>query len=178
MSIFFVDVEADGPVPGLYSMTELGVIRFDYGNLENAPTFYAKLRPLPGASYNQSALDVTHSTREGTLQYPPYEEGMVAFAKWVAEHNRGSRPLFMSDNNGFDFAYVNYYFHLVKVENPFGWSSRNLADLYKGLTKDVRANFRHLRRTRHTHHPVDDARGNAEAYETMITRYGLAKPST
>ncbi len=28
-------------------------------------------------------------------------------------------------------------------------------------------NFKHLRRTRHTHNPVDDARGNAEALLTM-----------
>jgi hypothetical protein len=35
------------------------------------------------------------------------------------------------------------------------------------LQKDVFVNFKHLRRTRHTHHPVDDARGNAEALLAM-----------
>ena len=35
--------------------------------------------------------------------------------------------------------------------------------VHKGLVKDTFQNFKHLRRTRHTHHPVDDARGNAEA---------------
>jgi hypothetical protein len=28
-------------------------------------------------------------------------------------------------------------------------------------------NFKHLRKTKHTHHPVDDARGNAEALLQM-----------
>ena len=28
-------------------------------------------------------------------------------------------------------------------------------------------NFKHLRKTRHTHNPVDDARGNAEALLVM-----------
>ena len=28
-------------------------------------------------------------------------------------------------------------------------------------------NFMHLRKTRHTHHPVDDAKGNAEAMLVM-----------
>jgi hypothetical protein len=35
--------------------------------------------------------------------------------------------------------------------------------LYKGLVKDTFANFKHLRKTQHTHNPVDDAIGNAEA---------------
>jgi hypothetical protein len=33
--------------------------------------------------------------------------------------------------------------------------------------KDMFQNFKHLRRAAHTHHPVDDARGNAEARLTM-----------
>jgi len=31
------------------------------------------------------------------------------------------------------------------------------------LVQDTTKNFKHLRKTEHTHHPVDDARGNAEA---------------
>mgnify|MGYP001824723581 FL=1 len=34
-------------------------------------------------------------------------------------------------------------------------------------------NFKHLRRARHTHHPVDDAKGNAEALLTMKEEMGL-----
>ncbi len=29
-------------------------------------------------------------------------------------------------------------------------------------------NFKHLRKSRHTHQPVDDARGNAEALLAMV----------
>jgi hypothetical protein len=35
------------------------------------------------------------------------------------------------------------------------------------MQKDVFCNFKHLRKTAHTHHPVDDARGNAEAMLQM-----------
>ena len=38
---------------------------------------------------------------------------------------------------------------------------------YKGFVKDTFKNFKHLRKTKHTHHPVDDARGNAEALLAM-----------
>lgn len=34
-------------------------------------------------------------------------------------------------------------------------------------------NFKHLRKTKHTHHPVDDARGNAETLLQMKEEYGL-----
>ena len=34
-------------------------------------------------------------------------------------------------------------------------------------------NFKNLRRTRHTHHPVDDARGNAEALLHLRETMGL-----
>jgi hypothetical protein len=71
--------------------------------------------------------------------------------------------MFISDNNGFDWMFVCWYFHHFTGKNPFGHSSQNLGSLYKGLVKDAFASFKQLRRTKHTHDPVDDARGNAEA---------------
>ena len=41
------------------------------------------------------------------------------------------------------------------------------------VTKDTFTNFKHLRRTAHTHHPVDDAKGNAEALLHMKEVMGL-----
>jgi hypothetical protein len=41
------------------------------------------------------------------------------------------------------------------------------------LVKDASANFKHLRKTRHTHNPVDDAIGNAEALLHMKEAMGL-----
>ena len=51
--------------------------------------------------------------------------------------------------------------------NPFGHNSSNLGSLYKSFVEDVFTNFKHLRKTQHTHNPVDDARGNAEALLQM-----------
>ena len=77
-------------------------------------------------------------------------------------------------NNGFDWQFINWYFHHFLLDNPFGFSSTNLDSLYKGLVRDTRKNFKHLRRTAHTHDPVEDARGNAEAFMTPIDEYGLS----
>lgn len=45
--------------------------------------------------------------------------------------------------------------------------SQNLGSLYKGRVKDTFQTFKHLRRTRHTHHPIDDPKGNANALLAM-----------
>jgi hypothetical protein len=90
----------------------------------------------------------------------------------IPGHSKG-RPLFISDNNGFDRQFINEYFHHFTGSNPFGFSSTNLGSLYKGLVKDTFQNFKHLRTTPHTHHPVDDTRGNAEALLAMVQNHGL-----
>ena len=81
--------------------------------------------------------------------------------------------MFISDNNGFDWQFINWYFHRFLAHNPFGFSSTNLGSLYKGLVKDTSQNFKHLRKTKHTHKPVDDAMGNAEALLHMNSVMGL-----
>jgi hypothetical protein len=58
-------------------------------------------------------------------------------------------------------------------KNPFGFSSQNLGSLYKGIVKDTSQNFKHLRKTKYTHHPVDDAKGNAEALLRLKNEFGL-----
>ena len=100
------------------------------------------------------------------------DEAEEQFADWVAEVG-GGRPMFISDNNGFDWQFINWYFHHFLGNNPFGHSSTNLGSLYKGVVKDMFSSFKHLRKTEHTHHPVDDARGNAEALLQIKEEYGL-----
>ncbi|PRQ03085.1 hypothetical protein ENSA5_18040 [Enhygromyxa salina] len=168
MTWVMVDVEADGPIPGDYSMVCLGAVIVEPG-LER--TFYARLRPI-SAQWVPEALAVSGFTREQTLAFPEPEPGMRAFAEWLRAESKG-QPRFVSDNNGFDWSFVNWYFHHFMGDNPFGFSSTNLGSLYKGMVKSVFENFKHLRKTRHTHHPVDDARGNAEAMLDMGERLGL-----
>lgn len=91
---------------------------------------------------------------------------MQQFVDWIREYG-GRRPIFISDSNGFDWSFINDYFHRHLEGNPFGFSSQYLGSLSKGLVKDTFRSFKHPRRTRHTHDPVDDARGNAEALLQM-----------
>lgn len=163
-----VDVESDGPIPGDYSMICFGAIVVRDGL---ADTFYGRLRPI-SERWVPEALAVSGFTREETQAFDDPANVMRDFGEWVAAKSRG-RPVFVSDNNGYDWQFVNWYFHHFIGANPFGFSSLNLGSLYKGAVRDVFRTFKHLRRTRHTHHPVDDARGNAEAMLEFCRELGV-----
>jgi hypothetical protein len=171
MSYIMVDIEADGPAPGDYSMVSFGAVVVEPSL---SKTFYGKLRPV-SEKWDPVALKVSGFSREETLAFESPEAVMEKFGGWIAECSKG-RPIFVSDNNGFDWQFINWYFHHFLGRNPFGFSSMNLGSFYKGLVRDTLKNFKHLRKTRHTHHPVDDAKGNAEALLAMAGEFGLTMP--
>jgi hypothetical protein len=168
MSYVMVDVEADGPIPGDFSMISFGAIVVE-PTLDR--TFYGKLRPI-SQQWIPEALAVSGFSREETMNFEDPKTVMERFALWLKESSKG-QPMFIADNNGFDWQFVNWYFHHFAGKNPFGHSSTNLGSLYKGLVRDTSKNFKHLRKTVHTHHPVDDAKGNAEAFLHMKQEMGL-----
>jgi hypothetical protein len=169
MSIIVVDVEADGPCPGLYSMVSVGAVVLNNFKIEDSK-FFAQFEPISG-KYVPEALAVSGYTRAETLQFPPAHMGMEAFNDWIKSFSHLGRPMFFSDNNGFDWQFVNYYFHAFLGHNPFGFSSTNIGSLYKGMACDLKANFKKLRMTKHDHNPVNDATGNAEALMSILRRF-------
>lgn len=168
MSFIMVDIEADGPIPGDYSMICFGAVVVE-PSLEK--TFYGELQPISD-KWIPDALAVSGFNRDETLQFGDPRTVMASFADWIGAESNG-RPLFIADNNGFDWQFINWYFHHFLGDNPFGHSSTNLGSLYKGVVKDMFSSFKHLRKTKHTHHPVDDALGNAEALLRIKDELGL-----
>ena len=167
MPYIMVDVEADGPIPGDFSLISFGAVIVE-PQLDR--TFYGQLRPISDA-FVPEALAVSGFTREECLAFDDPKMVMEQFDAWLQANCKG-RMMFVSDNNGFDWQFVNWYFHHFLGNNPFGFSSTNLGSLYKGMQKDTFVNFKHLRQTKHTHHPVDDARGNAEAVRWILEQMG------
>ena len=161
MKSFIIDVEANGPCPGLYSMVSFGAVLVDG---KNQVTFKGEVKPITEL-YDQGAYDAIGVTYAEHLTYDDPEKIMLAFNKWVKNTAGNDRATMWSDNNGFDWQYVNYYFHKYVGSNPFGFSSRRIGDLYSGYVKDIGAasKWKNLRTTKHTHDPLDDATGNAEA---------------
>lgn len=175
MSIFMIDVESDGSIPGPddFSMVCFGAVLVDR-NFTFKDTFYGETAPISN-NWNPEALAISGFTREQHETFEDPETTMTAFKEWVLTKNERRRPIFMADNNGYDYLFMHWYFEhfLGEKEDPFGWSSRNLNDLYHGLTGDLWSSFKHLRKTRHDHNPVNDAMGNAEALRYMVQKMGL-----
>ena len=160
-----VDVESDGPCPGLHSMICFGAVIVEPGFQR---TFYAELKPI-SEIYVPEALAISGFSREQCMKFPDPRDAMQNFEIWLQDNIDG-RPQFWSDNNSYDMGFMNYYFWQQLNRNPFGWSSANIGSFYKGLNKDLYSTFKHLRDTKHTHNPVDDAKGNAEALLKMFER--------
>jgi hypothetical protein len=171
MSLIVVDVEADGPVPPLYSMVSFGAVVVE-PSLQHA--FKGEVRPISDR-FLPEALAISGVSREAHLRFEEPGPTMERFAAWIREVSKG-RPVFCSDNLAFDWQFINYYFHAYLGQNPFGWSGRRIGDLYCGMVKDGYASWKHLRRTPHDHDPVNDARGNAEVLLQLIG-LGLKLPA-
>jgi hypothetical protein len=118
-------VEADGPIPGDYSMLSIGAIIVEPGLTK---TFYGDLRPI-SEKWVPESLQVCGFSREQTLQFAEPQGVMESFGAWIAAE-AGGRLFFISDNNGFDWQFVNWYFHHFCGHNPFGYSSLHLGSLY------------------------------------------------
>lgn len=162
-------MESDGPIPPVFSMVCFGVVKLDE-KLDH--TFYGQTQPI-SSHFNPEALAISGLTREQHLSFDDPKKVMIDFRDWVKQTNSNGRPIFVSDNPAYDWQFINYYFHFYLNENPFGFSARRIGDLYCGLTKNMHGQWKHLRKTSHTHHPVDDAKGNAEALLYMIDHMGL-----
>lgn len=167
-----VDIESDGPIPGDYSMVSFGAVIVDE-KLDK--TFYSEALAPISKKYDEKALAISGHKRDYLELYGlDPKNRLLAFEEWV-QKSITKKPVFISDNNGFDWSFINWYFHHFLGRNPFGYSSQNLNSLYKGLQRDYYASFKHLRKTRHTHHPVDDALGNAEALWVMLQEFPKRK---
>ena len=173
--LFSIDVESDGPCPGLYSMISFGVVMVD---MDLNKTFHGKVRPLPGAQRDEAAANISGISLVEHMSYPDAADVFVEFDKWLTKHNRDGKPVMVSDNPAFDWQFMNYYAHMTLGKNPLGFSARRIGDFYAGLRKDFFAAsaWKKSRKTAHDHNPVNDAMGNAEALLQMSKTYGIKLP--
>ena len=168
MSWISIDIETDGLYPPDYSMLSIGAVIVEEGF---SKTFYRELKPISN-NYSATALAICSFTREQTLNFPQPQQVMQEFKDWIESSSIG-KPYFISDNNGFDWQFINYYFHKYTDSNPFGYNSTNLRSVYQGIKCDFKENIKHLRVTKHTHNALDDAIGNAEVLLYLSRECGL-----
>jgi hypothetical protein len=187
------DVEADGPIPGPYSMLSFGLCvagRFD-GELFTvadpaADTFYAELRPIAEDVVPEalavSGLDRERLQREGE----PPAEAMDRAAAWVASVAGDHRPVLVGYPLVYDWLFLHWYFErFARAGSPFGHSSGvDMTTMYvvKAGVVMSRATKRqmpsHLLSARaHPHHALDDAIEQADLFAHLFTWHGPRGPA-
>jgi len=158
---FSVDIEADGAIPGPYSMTEFGIVVID-GKFNR--TFHGQMSPISDR-WDPNALAISGRTRDEVLSWRDPAEVMTEAVDWVRRMTpKNDKSVFWSDNNGFDFMFWHWYAINFCGEDPFGYSSVNLKNMMQGQLRrfNVKDDIKACKKTPHDHNPVNDAKGNAE----------------
>ena len=137
ITYFCIDIEASGPVPGLYNMVSLGAVPVVRERGRWAPTdddLYLLFKPM-NDGFDRDAMAIHGIPREEMEQHGEEpRECMRKLREWTLAHcdPPRARPVFVGHNAVFDWAYVNYYFFSTGEENPFGWKAIDTKALAMG----------------------------------------------
>ncbi|MFJ1809260.1 MULTISPECIES: exonuclease [unclassified Streptomyces] len=178
-----VDIEADGPIPGPYSLLSLGAAvagRQDVDGFTAADptrqTFYRELRPI-SAEFDPEALAVSGLDRK-RLAEEGLEPGpaLARFTDWVREVSGDAQPVMCGYPASYDWTFLYWYLIRFTGESPFGHSGcLDMKTLYAtkaGLPlravakRTMPAHL--LSRRPHTHHALDDAVEQAELLANLM----------
>jgi hypothetical protein len=182
---FSADVEADGPVPGQYSMLSFGLAvaaTFDGESFvacdPTAATHYAELQPISDA-YDEAALAVSGLDRQALQRDGlPATDAMTGAAVWVRDQAGGHRPVFVGFPAAYDWMFVYWYFAKFSATgSPFEFSAcLDMKTMYQQKAGVVTARAglddlpAPLRSDRpHTHHALDDAISQADIFVRLFT---------
>lgn len=177
------DIEADGPVPGLFSMLSFGLAvaaTFDGSRfVERDPsdaTFYTELKPITD-DFDPKATAVSGLDREALLRSGnDPASAMRKAAEWIAGQAGGARPVLVGYPVVFDWMFLHWYFVRFNGESPFGFSgAMDMKTMYQQkanvpLDEAGRTDLpAELASTRpHTHNALDDAIEQAEIFNRLF----------
>lgn len=164
----FVDCEASGPCIGCGDLIQFAAIS-ESNEYFVSEKLYPKFDQFDNGAYNAIGI-----TREIHLSYTgEYATEAKRFYDWLMKYD--GRHTFWSDNPAFDWQWINYLFHSNKLANPFGFSARRIGDFYAGLERNIRKanDWKKFRVTKHTHDPLDDAKGNLEAFKHIRKTFNV-----
>jgi hypothetical protein len=157
------DVEADGPIPGPYSMISLGMSVVGQPDL----VFYTEIKPISD-DFIPDALAVSGLDRERLIREAPEAEVAMRQAyDWVTGLKETGYPVFLAAPAVWDGMFVHWYFMRFVGQSPFGptGSGIDLRSYWMGVTgqgwvksrKDHITNTMGLHDLEHTHHAGEDA---------------------
>jgi DNA polymerase III epsilon subunit-like protein len=172
-----VDVEAGGPVPGLYPLLAIGACPVETSD----DRFYAELRPV-GERVDPAAVAIgwPAAPAEETIarlehEGEPPEQAFPRFATWLADRQEGRRLVYVAVNAAFDWAFTHYWFARLQIDDPFGYAPLDIKSYWAGRAgvplsqtgKSRLPAFLSQGLGEHTHRADEDAARQAEIFKRM-----------
>lgn len=170
MTNIIVDCESSGPCPSFGDLINFAAIT------ESGDTFVSTTHPPLVEHYDEGAYKALKISRAIHESYTgDIKETFITFRNWVMDRVKDTRPILWSDNVAYDWQWINWGFHNLGYGNPFGHSARNISDLYAGANGNIkdRSSWKRWRKTKHTHDPLDDVKGNLEAFLAIREKFEL-----
>lgn len=183
------DIEADGPIPGRYSMLAFGLAvaaTFDGSTFKarepSAATFYRELKPITN-DFDLTALQVAALDREALAREGAEPAAaMPDAAEWVVAQAGEGRPVLVGYPVVFDWMFMHWYFVRFVGTSPFGFSGAlDMKTMYQQKARVTldRAGRGDLppelsSRRQHTHNALDDAIEQAQIFNRLFAWEGIA----
>jgi DNA polymerase III alpha subunit (gram-positive type) len=166
-----VDIEADGPTPGLYSMLSIGAVATTAN--EEVSRFYRKLSALPEAMTDPATMEwwktQSEAWEEVNTDVESPEIVIKDFCEWV--ESLGAEPVFVAHPIALDYTFVSWYLYKFAY-NPFNDDKNAMRtfDLTSFIAGKYNLALNDAKRPKlplvlttgmleHTHKAIDDAIG-------------------
>lgn len=178
-----VDIESDGPAPGLHSMLSIGAVATT--ETEEVGRFYKKLQPLDDASRYPATMEwwatEPDAWNEVTTDTESANDVMDEFVEWIKSFSK--EPVFVAHPVAFDYSMVSWYLWKFANYNPFVDERRSpraldissfISGKYDMSLNDSTRN--HLpdwmmnRMPEHSHNALDDAVGYGVILRNVINK--------
>jgi hypothetical protein len=184
-----VDIEADGPVPGQYSMLSLAAVattpELEIGR------FYRKLQALPGAGQEPNTMRWWNTEPKAweEVQTGAEDPSVVIsdFVAWIESLDK--QPIFVASPIALDYSFVGWYLMRFAGRNPFSneHNAVRTLDIRSFISGKYGLTFDGSSRTQlpdrlthvmppHTHKAIDDAVGYANLLRHVLRIDALTPP--
>lgn len=170
------DIEADGPIPGMYSMLSFASAAFSKDK-ELISSFSANLEVLPEAKTHPRTMEWWRTQPEAwaacriDLQDPA--KAMRAYLEWLKK--LPGRPVFLGYPVSFDYMFVYWYLMRFCDESPFSHSALDIKTYAMAVMKE---DYRDCTKRNmpkkwfddlpHTHVALDDAISQGALFCNML----------
>jgi DNA polymerase III alpha subunit (gram-positive type) len=134
-----LDIETNGPSPGLNSMLSVGAVAFNADDLvvSRGMSFSRNIIPIDGSFEDTDTMDWWGTQPEAwrivNENQIEASRAMEQFAVWLIDLAAYGKLVAVAWPAGFDFTFINWYMHNYYGKNPLGFACMDIRSYANGL---------------------------------------------